>query len=82
MERDELIMLLELLAENDLVEGENIYDHPCSVAVREIKKLESKVGEAIGWAYAYACVSVDDNIDIRTIEVPEILEQAKIDLDL
>lgn len=32
-----LIAMLEVVAENDLEEGADIFDHPCSVAVRALK---------------------------------------------
>jgi hypothetical protein len=32
--------------------------------------------EAVGWAYAYACTMVDNEIDIRETEAPKILEEA------
>jgi len=36
--------------------------------------------EAIGWMYSYACNEMDCDRDIRFIEVPEIIDQALIDL--
>lgn len=38
MNREELTSLLSDLAENDLVQGADIYDHPCTVAIRAIDK--------------------------------------------
>ena len=48
--RDELIQLLTQLAARDLQAGASIYDHPCSVAIREIQSLDA---EANKWATAY-----------------------------
>jgi hypothetical protein len=36
MKKAELISLLAGIAEGDLVEGEDIYDHPCTVAIRAL----------------------------------------------
>ena len=41
---------------------------------------ESVRMEAIGWAYADACVDLDNGDDPRLKEVPEMLERAKTDL--
>lgn len=38
MNKKELIELLEELAQKDLIEGKDIFDHPCTVAVRAINK--------------------------------------------
>lgn len=38
MNRAELIELLETIAEKDLIEGSDVSDHPCSVAIRAINK--------------------------------------------
>lgn len=40
-----------------------------------IEELDRQLHEAIGWMYAYACTCVDENVDIRTIEAPEIFEE-------
>lgn len=39
MSRKDLVKLLEELAAKDLSEGDDIYDHPCSVVVRELNKM-------------------------------------------
>jgi hypothetical protein len=47
------------------------------------KPLENcKVYEAIGWTHTFCCSSLDNGIDPRTIEVPEMLEKAKKQLEL
>ena len=38
MNREELNDLLEQVAANDLAEGADIFDHPCSVAIRAINQ--------------------------------------------
>lgn len=38
MNERELFEILEEVAEKDLVDGHDIYDHPCTVAVRAIKQ--------------------------------------------
>lgn len=38
MNRKELVELLQEVASYDLADGSNIYDHPCSVAIRAIDK--------------------------------------------
>ena len=45
------------------------------------KYIEGVCAEAIGWAHADACVSLDNGKeDYRQIEVPSILERAMKDL--
>lgn len=50
----------------------------------KIETLEESVKsarvEALGWAYADACVHLDKGEDYRKIEVPTILERALVDL--
>ena len=38
MDKKDLIELLEQVAKEDLVEGKDIFDHPCTVAVRAINQ--------------------------------------------
>lgn len=38
MKKNELCELLSEIAENDLAEGTDIYDHPCIVAIRAIDR--------------------------------------------
>jgi len=45
MNKDELIELLEDMAEKDLVDGADIFDHPCTVAVRAIRRYEEDIRE-------------------------------------
>ena len=45
MKTSELIEILETMAVNDLVEGHDIYDHPCTVAVRHIVKKSKRILE-------------------------------------
>ena len=40
MKKPELIDILEKLAKEDLEDGEDIFDHPCSVAVRAINSVD------------------------------------------
>ena len=47
MKQDELRQLLIKLSVGDLVNGAPIYDHPCSVAIREIEKLNGNLAEAL-----------------------------------
>lgn len=51
----------------------------------KIDKLEEAVHsvrvEAIGWAYADACVHLDKGEDYRKVEVPTILDRALKDLE-
>ena len=46
-----------------------------SVEVREIEAREV-FAKALGWMYAEACDMAEKGIDIRKVEVPEILERA------
>jgi hypothetical protein len=38
MQKDDLVELLKSIAEKDTNEGHDVYDHPCSVAIRAIDK--------------------------------------------
>jgi hypothetical protein len=40
MQRSELKEVLQDLAVKDLVDGKDIFDHPCSVAIRVIENME------------------------------------------
>jgi len=40
-----LFEMLEEIAKKDLTKGHNVYDHPCSIAVRRLKKLEQYLSE-------------------------------------
>lgn len=48
MNKKQLIELLQEMAEKDLSEDANIYDHPCTVAVREINSLSDDVSHLRG----------------------------------
>lgn len=43
MSKAELVELLENIAVNDLVPGADLFDHPCSVAVRAINQAFSDI---------------------------------------
>ena len=43
MNKNDLIKLLEELSKNDLSSGSDVYDHPCSVAVRAINQYSDDV---------------------------------------
>lgn len=43
--------------------------------------IKAAVYEAIGWAHAYCCLSLDNNCDPRTLEVPILIEAAERDLE-
>ena len=45
-----------------------------------MKDLSKEVVEAIGWTVAWACCALDDGLDPRQIEVPEVLDAARRDL--
>lgn len=44
MNRTELVELLKELAEKDLAEGTELFEHPCSVAVRAIEQCFEDIG--------------------------------------
>jgi hypothetical protein len=55
--------------------------YPTSTAFTRLEHyIEGVRAEAIGWMYANACVTLDRGDDPRTMEVPRILERAKVDL--
>lgn len=43
MNYNELVPILKELAEKDLSEGSDIYDHPCIVAIRLIDRLAAEL---------------------------------------
>ena len=49
---DIMIELLEKLAEKDLVKGHDIFDHPCSVAIRAIDD---------AFMAGFDCYEIDDS---------------------
>jgi hypothetical protein len=60
------------------VRYETYLDRLCAVEQRyekRIEQLEAEVHQVIGWMYAYACTCVDEGVDIRTIDLPEIAEE-------
>ena len=55
--------------------------YPTSTAYTRLELYIERVRmEAIGWTYAYACLALDRGDDPRTIEVPQIVEDAKANL--
>jgi len=44
------------------------------------KYVEAQRAKALGWAHAYACDKLDKGLDLRTVEVPIMIEQAMKDL--
>ncbi|MFW5872135.1 MAG: hypothetical protein ACOCUT_03425 [bacterium] len=72
---------------SDMLDNPDKYGiYPTSTAYTRlehyIEKVRTKVrAEAIGWAHGFCCIELDKGNDPRTIEVPKIYEQAKLDLD-
>ena len=53
-----------------------------STCFTELEHYVEKVRmEAIGWMHAAACVAMDDEIDPRTLNVPDLIASARKDLD-
>ena len=50
--------------------------------IAAIDKLRSKVTQAIGWAYADCCITLDKGGDPRQTEMPDVLARATKDLGL
>lgn len=46
-------------------------------AADEIERLQQREMQALGWMYAQACCYIDAGVDIRTVEVPELLDRYK-----
>lgn len=79
MKISELKLILSELAQKDLVDGSDIYDHPCSVAIRVIDALHSQTDDHKGKAdfYIYKingahdgiseCLPPDDSYDEGTL---------------
>ncbi len=74
------INILEVFEEMfDGVDGNGIY--PTTVAYGKVEKLiEDARMEAIGWAYADCCSSLDSGDDPRQTEMSDVVERAKEDL--
>lgn len=70
MERDEKIIL-------NILES-----HEPNVLKRLVAYVEQERSQALGWAYAEACVVMDANKDVRKMEVPVFIKRAYTDLDL
>jgi hypothetical protein len=49
---------------------------------KKLQEYKDKIIEAIGWAYADCCVSLDKGEDPRKNNMPEVLERAKKDLQV
>lgn len=81
MDRDRIAIcniIGEMLGNPDK-QGNGIY--PTSTAYTKLELyIEGVRMEAIGWAYSYACDALDKGKEIRTMEVPEIIERARKDL--
>ena len=55
--------------------------YPTSTAYTKLEHyIEGVRTEAIGWMHADACITLDRGEDPRIVEVPSILERAKVDL--
>jgi len=52
------------------------------VVVSEIQRLKDKAIEAIGWAYADCCVTLDNGGDPRKTEMSDVLRRAQEDLEI
>ena len=50
MNKNELLELLDEIAGKDLEDGADIFDHPCSVAVRAITQYEADIKQLQGLA--------------------------------
>lgn len=46
------------------------------------QKLKDKIFEAIGWAYADCCASLDNGKDPRKTDMADVIKRAKKDLQL
>ena len=72
-DRDEIVRIISEMLDNPGLC--NIY--PTTKCYEELENyIDSVRHETIGWIYAYACNLLDDDKDIREIEVPEIIEKA------
>jgi hypothetical protein len=63
---------------------DNPDEHEIYPTTRAYNKLENHMEfiryETLGWMYAYACQAIDKGVDIRQVEVPQIMEQFKKDM--
>lgn len=76
-DRTEICRIISQMLDNPDKHG--IY--PTSTAFTQLEHyIEGVRAEAIGWAHADACITLDKGGDPRTVEVPAILERAKADL--
>ncbi len=74
MERDrnEIVRIISEMLDNQV---NDIY--PTTKCYDELENyIDSVRHETMGWIYAQACNLLDENKDIREIEVPEIIKKA------
>ena len=71
---EELTQLLIQLAARDLEDGANIYDHPCSVAIRSIQSLNE---EADKWGEAYRQAKES----AQRLQAQLVAKEAEIDME-
>ena len=80
MEKDraEICRIISGMLDNP--DGTGIY--PTSTAYTLLDRyIEGVRSEAIGWAHAYSCTSLDNGEDPRLTNIPDMLVRAIIDLE-
>jgi hypothetical protein len=78
IDRTEIVKIISEMLDNPDESG--IY--PTSTAYTRLEHYCEKVRhEALGWMQADCCVALDRGDDPRTMEVPDTLARAKVDLN-
>ena len=78
IDRTAICEIISQMLDNPDING--IY--PTSTAFTRLEHYCEKVRhEALGWMHADACTALDRGFDPRTMEVPDTLARARIDLD-
>ena len=79
MEKDKKI--ISLIINNLMPEPKGYEVYKKAMASKELENYIEWVREkSLGWMYGYACSLMDKNKDLRTIEVPDMLDRARADL--
>ena len=77
-DREEIVNIISEMLDNP----DEIGIFPTGDCFNQLEEyVETIRHETIGWMYAYACNLMDEEKDIRELEVPVILEQALIELE-
>lgn len=76
-DRKEIALIISRMLDS----GDEYGIYPTSDAFDELEEyIQGERMQAIGWAHADSCITLDDGGDPRSMAVPDMLERAKKDL--